>query len=333
MKKIDGGYTASGVEVTFTEGRDGVTLHKDESKAAILSALGQIRYPGSEIQEIVVPLAVSTEKGKKLNLEQMAAALYREPKDAGWIKDENGKLALKPHVDGTKLNVDLAGIKLKRAKGNPVTMPLTVIKPEKTTESLQASLLSDVLATYTTTLAVNPDRTHNVALAAEKINGLVLMPGEVFSFNNIVGPRTYETGFKDAKIYVKDEIVDGVGGGICQVTSTLYMTTLMADLQTVQRRNHRFSVAYIPLGYDATVAYGTIDFQFANNQDYPIQIEANVKGQKLTITLLGTITQPGKTVELTTKTFWHQAKSKRDSGAGGYQGGAKRLYGIFGGYF
>jgi vancomycin resistance protein YoaR len=63
-----------------------------------------------------------------------------------------------------------------------------------------------------------------------------------------VGPRTYETGFKDAKIYVKDEIVDGVGGGICQVTSTLYMTTLMADLKTVERKNHRFTVAYIPLG-------------------------------------------------------------------------------------
>jgi vancomycin resistance protein YoaR len=315
VRKIDGKFIAYETEITLLEGRDGITLNKDESKAAIFAVLQKIQYQGAEEKDIVVPLSLSVTEAQKLDLDQLAAASYREPKDAVWEKNENGKLILQPHVDGVQLNVDLAKIKIEKAMGNLVVMPLTVIKPELTTEIVEATLLSDVLATYTTTMVVNPDRTHNVSLAAKKINKTVLMPGEVFSFNKVVGPRTYETGFKDAKIYVKDEIVDGVGGGICQVTSTLYMTTLMADLQTVERRNHRFTVSYIPLGYDATVAYGTIDFRFANNQDYPIEINAEVKGQKLTISLLGTIAQPDKTVELTTETYNPKtfATKKKDS--------------------
>ena len=92
--------------------------------------------------------------------------------------------------------------------------------------------------------------------------------------------RTYEAGFRDAKIFEGGEIVDGLGGGICQVSSTLYMATLYSDLEIVERRNHMFTVSYAKLGEDATVVYGNTDFRFVNNTKYPIRIESYQKGQQ-----------------------------------------------------
>jgi len=101
--------------------------------------------------------------------------------------------------------------------------------------------------------------------------------GEVFSFNDVVGPRTVANGFKIAKEYVNGKIVDGVGGGVCQVSSTLYSAVLFADLETVERQNHMFTVSYIPLGRDAAVAYNELDFKFKNNTNWPIKIVSSVK--------------------------------------------------------
>ena len=120
------------------------------------------------------------------------------------------------------------------------------------------------------------DRTTNLRLAAEKINGTVLMPGEVFSYNTVVGKRTIDAGYKEAKIYVNGEVVDGLGGGICQVSTTLYNAILYANLEIVERRNHQFVPSYAGAGLDATVVYGSIDFQFKNTRSYPIKIQCSV---------------------------------------------------------
>lgn len=144
------------------------------------------------------------------------------------------------------------------------------------------------LATYTTWYNMaEVDRSHNVKISSDSINGTIIAPGEVFSFNNVVGKRTYATGYRDAAVIVGGLFEPGLGGGICQVSSTLYNTALLAGMDIVERHNHALAVAYIPLGQDATVAYGLQDFRFKNNTNYPIYIRALASGGKLTITIYG----------------------------------------------
>jgi len=127
-----------------------------------------------------------------------------------------------------------------------------------------------------------------VKLAAKFVNGTVLNPGEVFSYNKVVGERTAERGFKNAQIFASGEIVDGLGGGICQVSSTLYMATLYADLEVVERRNHMFIVDYTKLGEDATVAYGSVDYKFRNDTNFPIRIDCWVDSPYVYVEIYGT---------------------------------------------
>ena len=131
-------------------------------------------------------------------------------------------------------------------------------------------------------------------------NGVILMPGDVFSYNDSVGPRTYERGFKDATVYVGNSAEDGVGGGICQVSSTIYYAALRADLKIVERYAHSRMVTYVPLGEDATVAWGSKDFKFENNTDFPMKVVTSHKTNNLTVKLYGTQTVANKTVKIET---------------------------------
>jgi vancomycin resistance protein YoaR len=146
------------------------------------------------------------------------------------------------------------------------------------------------LSSYTTWYKVaEVDRTHNLTKAANIINGVMIKPGQIFSFNQTVGPRTGVTGYRDALIIVGDKFEPGTGGGICQVSSTLYNANLLAGLEIVERYNHGLLVAYIPPGLDATVAYGLQDYRFKNNTDSPVYIRATAGGGKLTISIYGNL--------------------------------------------
>ena len=159
------------------------------------------------------------------------------------------------------------------------TIPLNILYPKVTTNMIGTEAFPDLLSTYSTNYAAsNKNRTTNLILAANKINGTVLMPGETFSYNKVVGARTIAAGYKEAPIYVSGEVVDGVGGGICQITTTLYNAVVYANLEIVQRTNHQFVPSYAPASRDATVVYGSIDFQFKNNRNYPIKIVCSVSG-------------------------------------------------------
>jgi vancomycin resistance protein YoaR len=163
----------------------------------------------------------------------------------------------------------------------------------------RSMIFRDILGTaYSTFNASNKDRTTNVKLAANFCNDTVLLPGQVFSYNDVVGPRTEERGFKKASVYVGDTVQNGLGGGICQVTSTLYLATLYSDLEIVERYNHSRDVPYVPDGLDATVVYGSKDFKFKNNGEFPIRIQMIVRNNKLTVNVYGTQTVPGKQVKM-----------------------------------
>ena len=174
------------------------------------------------------------------------------------------------------------------AAGTKVVIPLVFTMPDVTSRQLGRLLFRDVLAERTTRISGTNNRPNNIQLSSAEIDGTVLAPGEEFSFNRIVGERTAERGYLEAGAYVNNETIMETGGGICQTSSTIYDCVLHADLEVIERLNHMFTVAYLPLGNDATINWGTVDLKFRNNTEYPIRIEAIVVGRDLTVRLIGT---------------------------------------------
>ena len=144
-----------------------------------------------------------------------------------------------------------------------------------TREDLESKLFRDILGEGTTTVSGSANRKHNVKLAASACNGVILLPGEEFSYNTCTGSRTAEAGYKEAPIYAGNRSEDGIGGGVCQPSSTIYFAVLHTDLEIVERWAHGFNTGYVKPGMDATVYFGVQDFRFRNSTDYPIKIVTN----------------------------------------------------------
>ena len=196
------------------------------------------------------------------------------------------------------ISIDEAKALLEEDKDEYV-VPLKILYPNVTTNMIGTEAFPDLLSSYSTRYnAYDRDRTTNLQLAANKINGTVLMPGETFSYNQVVGERTIAAGYKEAPIYVSGEVVDGLGGGICQITSTLYNAVLYANLEIVERSNHQFVPSYVTASRDATVVYGSIDFKFKNNRDYPIKIMCSVSGGIANFQIFGLKTDNEYEVEI-----------------------------------
>ncbi|WP_032122236.1 VanW family protein [Clostridium amazonitimonense] len=179
-------------------------------------------------------------------------------------------------------------------------------KPTVTAEELNK--VNSKIATFSTNYAHNStnERAVNVELSTKAINGTVLMPGEVFSYNDIVGERTRERGYKDAPVIVGNKVEDDLGGGICQVSSTLYQAVLRTGLKSVERYNHSLGTSYLSLGLDATVAYGSLDYKFKNTFDFPIYIEGiTTPNRMLYFNIYGNSASTGRTYEMVTEVYEH----------------------------
>ncbi len=172
--------------------------------------------------------------------------------------------------------------------GDILEIPFQYIAPEDTKASLESILYRDVLGSYETKHTNNADRNTNLTLACAAINGYVIYPGAQFDYNTVVGKRTAEAGYKAADAYSGGQTVKTIGGGICQVSSTLYYCTLIADLQIDKRSAHSYVSSYMPLGMDAAVSWGNPEFCFTNNTAYPIRVEAEVSDGYVKVKLLGT---------------------------------------------
>lgn len=208
-------------------------------------------------------------------------------------------------------------------EGSTVKIDLTYEKPEISTAELKENLFRDKLGSYSTNVGGTANRLSNVRLAAEKCDGIILLPGDSFSYNNTLGERTAANGFKTAGAYLNGETVQEYGGGICQVSSTLYSACLYSNLEIVERHNHTFASSYIGLGMDATVSWGGPDYQFANNQTYPIKISASYYNGVITVTIWGTKTD-NTSVEIrseTLETIAYDTVYKEDSSM--YEGESK----------
>ena len=175
------------------------------------------------------------------------------------------------------------------AAGDTLTFTFEETAPSITKEYLQSVLFSDTLASYGSVYDASAGgRTTNLRLACQAIDGTVLQPGETFSFNGTVGERTAEKGYQEGVIYISGDSKPALGGGICQVASTIYYCAMYADLEIVHREPHMFFVSYVPGGLDATVYWGSVDFQFKNSTNFPLRIDASVSGGRVNIALVGT---------------------------------------------
>lgn len=235
----------------------------------------------------------------KMTLQELHDAVCGDPVNAGYDPETQSatesKVGIQFDVAAAQPLWDAA------ANGDTVTIPATLTQPEMTQERLQQHLLADKLATKTTSLSgSSSNRITNVKLAAEKINGVILQPGQTFSYNDVVGQRTKANGFKEAGAYSNGQVVQEVGGGICQVSSTIYCAAMLAQMTTVERTCHMFVVNYLPYGLDATVSWPGPDYKFRNDRDYPVKIVAycNDSDNSITVEIWGTDVD-GSYVELT----------------------------------
>lgn len=236
---------------------------------------------------------------KELTIDSLDALVYCEPKNASFTL-ENGEVKVLPAVDGKYIDKEYCKKLISKVVegGDEIEFPYNVTKAEVNAEELEKKLFNANLGSYTTRYAARGNRGANVANAASRINNKILLPGETFSFNQTVGKRTVANGFKTAPEYMNGQTVDGIGGGTCQVSTTLYSAVLYADLKIVKRSNHSMSVSYVPLGQDATVTDGGLDFQFMNDTEYPVKISSVTGGGKITVTLIGTAPENEKTVKI-----------------------------------
>ena len=265
--------------LTITLGTAGIGFDTEAVYNQILDAYSHVSFE---------PIAVefTTMEPNTLDLTKLAQEYCTDSVDA---ELNEADFTITDEVWGYGFNPDAAGNLLKAANpGDTITLSLTYQRPEVTREDLENTLFKDVLATADTIYYLDPPRTNNLILACQAINNYVIKPGESFSFNEVLGQRTEEKGYQEAGAYADGEMVEQLGGGICQVASTLYYCALHADLYIIERQEHMFVADYLPLGMDATVNWGTMDFRFRNTTDHPIRIEANAEDSYVTVTLRGT---------------------------------------------
>ncbi|WP_238528295.1 VanW family protein [Acetonema longum] len=222
-------------------------------------------------------------------IDQWKKTLEREPKDAVLSLKTGGVI---PEQQGRKLHTEELAEQILQAFYHPdihtLEIPLTVTEPAVTKESLTKTGIVTLQSAFSTKFDSNDvNRSTNIALAAAKINGLILKPGQIFSFNDAVGPRDTASGFKEAMEIFDSEMVPGIGGGICQVSSTLYNAVLLANLPVKERWNHGRPLSYVGMGRDATVVYGSVDFKFVNNTSSSLMILTETKNNKLTVAIFG----------------------------------------------
>lgn len=270
-KVKESSYYIEGSNLILTKGETGVVVDVDKTASEIIEQIQNLNVKNNSIE-------ISTEEKSPsaLDIDSIHSELYSEAKDAYFTQNP---YAIFPSENGVDfaISIDEAKAMLQEDK-EEYAIPLKVLYPSVTTNMIGSDAFPNLLSQYSTSYSTRDQkRTTNLRLAANKINGTILMPGETFSYNKVVGERTIAAGYQEAPIYVSGKVVDGLGGGICQITTTLYNAVVYANLDIVERSNHQFVPSYAPASRDATVVYGSIDFKFKNNRNYPIKIVCSVQ--------------------------------------------------------
>ena len=302
-KVIESGYYIDGNNLILNKGADGVVVDVEKTKSRIKKEIKNLNVIDNKIEIITKDASP-----KKLNIDEIYEEVHKDAVDATFTREP---LAVTPSENGVDFGISLDEARdLLNNDDQESVVPLKVVYPNFTTNMIGTEAFPDKLSEFSTNYAAsNVNRTTNLRLAANKINGTVLMPGETFSYNQVVGERSIAAGYKEAPIYVSGRVEDGLGGGICQITTTLYNAVVYANLEIVERTNHQFVPSYVGAGRDATVVYGALDFKFKNNRNYPIKIMCSVSGGVANFKIFGLSTEDDYDVEISSRITRQTANS------------------------
>lgn len=258
---------------------------------------------GRKVELLIVTDREQFESG----ISEAAGVFWREPVNAEFkLSDDLRQVHIEPDVAGRELDYSATYRRLQEALQAYPDLPkvefaLNPVEAERTAAFLESLQVKEPIASFSSEFSfANANRVHNIRLAAAALDNTIIPEDHTFSFNDTVGNTTAAKGYKTAPVIVQGELVEGLGGGICQVSSTLYNAVLLADLSIVERRNHSLVVGYLPPGLDATVAYNSIDFKFKNVRNHGLWLRTFIDGGKLTVKIYGTAV-PGQAVKVVTQ--------------------------------
>ena len=282
-------------ELVITKGKEGLEVDPELLKQEVENEIKNVESGKKEIN-----LSTKNKEPNQINLDKIYSEIHTEPQNAYYTQNP---FTLYPHVDGIDFAISMEEAKkILEENKEEYIIPLKITHPEITTDKIGSEGFPDLLVEFSTNY--NPgakDRTTNLRLASNKINNTVVLPDETFSYNKVVGKRTTEAGYKEAPSYAGGKVVNDIGGGICQITSTLYNAVVLANLDIVSRSNHQFVPSYVKAGKDATVVYGAIDFKFKNTRKYPIKIKSTVSGGVARVQIYGMKEETEYEVKIETK--------------------------------
>ena len=288
---VEPSYYIENEKLYVSKGTKGNTIKKEALKKEILD-----RVEKEKNEDIILEI-YEVEPGN-IDIEKIYNEVYTEPKDAYYTKDP---FEIFPHVNGINFDKEAAKEILEQDK-EEYEIPLIITTPKITTNKIGTEAFPDMLSTFSTRYdASNTPRTTNLKLAMQKLNGVVVSPGETFSYNKTLGKRTAEAGYKEAGGFAGGKVVQTLAGGICQISSTLYDAVVYANLDIVERHNHMFLAGYVGAGKDATVVYGTYDFKFKNTRKYPIMIKTSIGSGVAQISIYGVKEEVEYEVEISSK--------------------------------
>ncbi|EPY2293066.1 VanW family protein [Clostridium sporogenes] len=250
-------------------------------------------YDKKVMDEFIGSIEKDINKGAenaKINVNKGSISIVDDKKGLKLEKD-NLKKILYSKMDGKNLKDinEKAPVKIQEAK----------IKKK------QLETVNSNISSYTTNYGSisSPQRANNIEISTKAINGTLLMPDESFSFNNTVGPRTEKRGYQGAPVIIGNKIESGLGGGICQVSGTLYNAILKANINSTERVRHTFPSTYVPIGMDATIDYGNIDYKFKNTLKYPIYIEGITDGANVIFNIYSNSSLKNKTYNISSEIY------------------------------
>lgn len=277
---IESSYYIEGENLIITKGKEGIQIDTENLLTKIKENLDN-----HNINNDYIEIPVTQKAPTPIDVDKIHNEIYKQVQDAYYTKEP---FTIYPEVEGIDFNVEEVKAMIEAEDKEEYVIKLTITKPKVTVNDIGTEAFPDKLGTFTTRYdAGDRDRTTNLILACQKLNNQVVLAGDTFSYNKTLGERTIAAGYKNAKVYENGQVVDGIGGGICQISSTLYNAVIDANLDIVERRNHQFVTSYVAAGKDATVVYGMTDFRFKNTRKYPIKIIATAQNGIATVSIYG----------------------------------------------
>ncbi len=280
-------YIVDGMNLVVYKGRDGYVIDSSQLKRDIEKELVSEVYSNNHLE-----LPVIWTKAQGIDISKIHEEVYVPAVDASFTTNPYKITSSSNGIDfdmtleeasNSVINV------MQDASKDQLVIPLKTLYPNVTTDDLGYDAFPNEISTFSTNYGSVSSyaRSVNIEICASYVDGKVLMPGEVFSFNDVVGDTIPQRGYKPAPAYSGGQTVMEYGGGICQVSSTLYNAVILANLEIVERYNHMFPVSYVPVSRDATVYYGSCDFLFKNNRNYPIKISSKTTNGNMIVTIYG----------------------------------------------